>query len=304
MLTLTAISIDRYYAICYPLRFKSSLSKATKIIVLIWIVSLITMAPDLIYLSAKASQEISEAGLDTVLYSDCNYDWSEQHSRVFQFVKTILLYLLPFIFMFCAHFKIMQTLKEASKSVHFELQSTMKQVEQFTMKLAEQQSSLRGDQQQDSPAQGSVANQSICAGSRQIRFSEIPKEEQLVLISQSPANNNNSAHRPSLPASNGKVARRSLSEFFKTFSLNKPNSKSSSTLAYQLNNRASISSYQINFNPELESVANNNNSEQLLVSMHNKHKLESRRAAAKMLMTIVVIFGICYLPVHLINFLR
>lgn len=48
----------------------------------------------------------------------------------------------------------------------------------------------------------------------------------------------------------------------------------------------------------------NNQSSQLLVTMHNKSKLDSRKAAAKMLMTIVVMFGICYLPVHLINFLR
>lgn len=87
-------------------------------IFLIWVVSLILMAPDLIYLSAKYSQELSEAGLDTVLYSDCNYDWSEQSSRTFQFVKTILLYLLPFILMLCAHYKIMLTLRAASQSAH------------------------------------------------------------------------------------------------------------------------------------------------------------------------------------------
>lgn len=118
VLTLTAISIDRYYAVCYPLKFKSSLNQAKRIIVLIWIVSLILMAPDLIYLSAKYSQELSEAGLDTVLYSDCNYDWSEESSRIFQFVKTILLYLLPFILMLCAHYKIMLTLRAASQSAH------------------------------------------------------------------------------------------------------------------------------------------------------------------------------------------
>jgi len=113
VLTLTAISIDRYYAICHPLRFKSNLNQAKRIIGLIWAVSLLIMVPDLIYLSAKRSSDLSGAGLDTVLYSDCNYDWSTDASRVFQFVKTILLYLLPFVLMFWAHFRMLRELGEA-----------------------------------------------------------------------------------------------------------------------------------------------------------------------------------------------
>lgn len=42
----------------------------------------------------------------------------------------------------------------------------------------------------------------------------------------------------------------------------------------------------------------------IILTMHNKSKLESRRKAAKMLTAIVILFGICYLPVHLVNFLR
>lgn len=114
VLTLAAISIDRYYAICHPLKFKSNLSQAKRMIALIWIISLLIMMPDVIYLHAKQADDLAEAGLDTVLYSDCNYHWSEASSRLFQFVKTILLYLLPFILMFCAHFKIMRTLQRAS----------------------------------------------------------------------------------------------------------------------------------------------------------------------------------------------
>lgn len=69
------------------------------------------MLPDLFYLSATQSLELSEAGLNTVLYSDCNYTWSESSSQLFQYVKTILLYVIPFLFMFIAHFRIMKTLK-------------------------------------------------------------------------------------------------------------------------------------------------------------------------------------------------
>lgn len=123
VLTLTAISIDRYYAICHPLKFKSSLNQAKRMIALIWLVSLLLMSPDLLYLSAKPSQDLLESGIDTVLYSDCNYNWSEESSKLFQFVKTILLYLIPFLLMFCAHFKILQALRLASTMALQELKS-------------------------------------------------------------------------------------------------------------------------------------------------------------------------------------
>lgn len=35
-----------------------------------------------------------------------------------------------------------------------------------------------------------------------------------------------------------------------------------------------------------------------------KQQLLARRKAAKMLLAVVVMFGVCYLPVHLLNILR
>lgn len=78
---------------------------------------MLIMIPDLIYLSAHSSKELTEAGLDTVLYSDCNYNLTPEKSRYFQFVKTVLLYFVPFILMFVAHFKILKTLKSADKTL-------------------------------------------------------------------------------------------------------------------------------------------------------------------------------------------
>jgi len=39
-LTLTFISVDRWYAICFPLKFKSTTSRAKKSIALIWVLAL------------------------------------------------------------------------------------------------------------------------------------------------------------------------------------------------------------------------------------------------------------------------
>lgn len=41
VLTLTCISVDRWYAICHPIQFKSTTSRAKKVIVAIWVVSLV-----------------------------------------------------------------------------------------------------------------------------------------------------------------------------------------------------------------------------------------------------------------------
>jgi hypothetical protein len=40
VMTLTSISIDRWYAICHPLKFKSTTSRARTAIIIIWIVGL------------------------------------------------------------------------------------------------------------------------------------------------------------------------------------------------------------------------------------------------------------------------
>lgn len=370
VLTLTAISIDRYYAVCYPLKFKSSLNQAKKIIVCIWIVSLILMAPDLIYLSAKMSPELAEAGLNTVLYSDCNYDWSERSSRTFQFVKTILLYLLPLILMLCAHFKIMQTLQQASKSVNYKLEQViaapqphqasaethsheahqLSNMDNFNLSAAAEQVVAASS----APANMNPLNTTNAAAAaatpfdkarnlRQIRFagsstgsgqSNAPSSRQSTTTTTNTTITTVNTIPSSIPvvldeavgetdnspaAANVKrKLSKSVSEALSRFRLSRSNCASfaSSTGECQVvdfgalgrkfrdyRNNGSICStsnqYEINGRGSLS-----NPNQLMMVTMHNKNKLESRRRAAKMLMTIVVMFGICYLPVHLINFLR
>lgn len=41
VLTLTVISVERWYAICYPLKFKATTGRAKRLILLIWVIALI-----------------------------------------------------------------------------------------------------------------------------------------------------------------------------------------------------------------------------------------------------------------------
>lgn len=384
-------------------------------IFLIWIVSLILMAPDLIYLSAKMSPELAEAGLKTVLYSDCNYDWSERSSRIFQFIKTILLYLLPLILMLCAHFKIMQTLQQASKSATYQLEQVITtphsqsqsqpqspppvlQVNQ-DCKIANERALINERRPPCRPPEAPSNETNQMSSLDKLNLSvDIVGQEQVVAASSAPANINplyttasassplpvtassdvvrnmrqirfagsstgsGQSNAPSsrqsttttttttttLPATvvgsnetslsnlgeSGSVnnaaehdGRRRLSksfnEVFTRFKFSKANCTSfTSTTSenqssefipvpfgrkfrdYRANGSICSTSNQFEMKgaPTRGSITNIN--QLMMVTMHNKTKLESRRTAAKMLMTIVVMFGICYLPVHLINFLR
>jgi hypocretin (orexin) receptor 2 len=40
VLTLTFISVDRWYAICFPLKFKSTTGRAKTAIIIIWLLAL------------------------------------------------------------------------------------------------------------------------------------------------------------------------------------------------------------------------------------------------------------------------
>lgn len=210
------------------------------------------MLPDLIYLKAMPSYDLNEAGLDTVLYSDCNYTWSQQYSSYFQFVKTILLYFLPFVFMFCAHFKIMNTLKLASERLPSDRETY------------------------------SVHSAPIQLGPNQQRKNhleiQVDKNEETKSIEIALTDLNRGLASSCEPQST-------------TVLPEKNDTKRQSIFA-------NGSSSKCGHNCERQNLHKTH------IQMHNKTQLESRRNAAKMLMLIVIMFGICYLPVHLINFLR
>ncbi|KZC09016.1 PREDICTED: orexin receptor type 1-like [Dufourea novaeangliae] len=106
ILTLTFISIDRWYAICFPLRFKSTTSRAKTAIIGIWAIALLFDIPDLVVLRTVPTH----IKVETVLFTQCNMSWSPESQVTFTVVKLIFLYTGPLIFMSVAYWQIVRVL--------------------------------------------------------------------------------------------------------------------------------------------------------------------------------------------------
>nr|XP_018905595.1 PREDICTED: orexin receptor type 1-like isoform X1 [Bemisia tabaci] len=107
VLTLTFISIDRWYAICHPLKFKSTTCRAKTAIVIIWIVSLILDCPELYVLETRPSRQMT---MDLVYFTQCEPTWSDEWETGYQIAKIVLLYTLPLLFMTVAYYQIIKVL--------------------------------------------------------------------------------------------------------------------------------------------------------------------------------------------------
>ncbi|KAG7213895.1 hypothetical protein KM043_003099 [Ampulex compressa] len=107
VLTLTFISIDRWYAICFPLRFKSTTGRAKTAIIIIWMIALLFDIPDLLVLRTVPPKHIR---VKTVLFTQCASSWSPESQTTFTIVKLILLYTGPLIFMSVAYCQIIRVL--------------------------------------------------------------------------------------------------------------------------------------------------------------------------------------------------
>lgn len=73
VLTLSCIALDRWYAICHPLMFKSTAKRARNSIVIIWIVSCIIMIPQAIVM--ECSTMLPGLANKTTLFTVCDERW-------------------------------------------------------------------------------------------------------------------------------------------------------------------------------------------------------------------------------------
>ncbi|XP_053403183.1 orexin receptor type 2-like [Mercenaria mercenaria] len=79
VMTLCAISVERWYAICHPLRFHSTVRRARYIIAIIWVASACIAIPELI------TSTVIPLRPDTVLLSACYPAlWGDEIIVIFQ----------------------------------------------------------------------------------------------------------------------------------------------------------------------------------------------------------------------------
>ncbi|XP_055918850.1 orexin receptor type 2-like isoform X2 [Eupeodes corollae] len=106
VLTLTFISLDRWYAICFPLRYRTKISRAIASVSFIWIIALLSDIPEFFALHLKKPK----LRFESVLFTQCGTTWDLRTEMNFYITQLILLYVLPLLLMMIAYFKIVRIL--------------------------------------------------------------------------------------------------------------------------------------------------------------------------------------------------
>lgn len=95
VLTLSCISVERWYAICYPLKFKTSTTRVRTIIILIWLIAFVILTPELV--SLNVTSEYWQ--YHPTLLSVCRSTWGDSSQMAYELFKMIALFFLPLILM-------------------------------------------------------------------------------------------------------------------------------------------------------------------------------------------------------------
>lgn len=102
VLTLSVISIERFYAICHPLQFKATIRRTRLIICIIWIASLCILLPDVIVLDTHRKFKVEM----TILLTSCKPTWHYDQQVVYQLFIIMALFVLPLGLMAVAYVRI------------------------------------------------------------------------------------------------------------------------------------------------------------------------------------------------------
>nr|6TOD_A Chain A, Orexin receptor type 1 [Homo sapiens]6TOD_B Chain B, Orexin receptor type 1 [Homo sapiens] len=109
VLTLSFIALDRWYAICHPLLFKSTARRALGSILGIWAVSLAIMVPQAAVM--ECSSVLPELAARTRAFSVCDERWADDLApKIYHSCFFIVTYLAPLGLMAMAYFQIFRKL--------------------------------------------------------------------------------------------------------------------------------------------------------------------------------------------------
>ncbi|XP_076462821.1 orexin receptor type 2-like [Babylonia areolata] len=104
VLTLSAIAVERWYAICYPLRFKSTLGRARNMIVIIWITAMLIALPELVV--ADTHPYNYPPPFTSVLLTECGPAWEPWKQSIYQVILALAMYLAPMLLMLMTYIHI------------------------------------------------------------------------------------------------------------------------------------------------------------------------------------------------------
>ncbi|NWI99358.1 OX2R protein, partial [Crypturellus undulatus] len=109
VLTLSCIALDRWYAICHPLMFKSTAKRARNSIIIIWIVSCIIMIPQAIVM--ECSSVFPGLANKTTLFTVCDERWgAEVYPKMYHTCFFLVTYMAPLCLMVLAYLQIFRKL--------------------------------------------------------------------------------------------------------------------------------------------------------------------------------------------------
>ena len=99
VLTLSGISVERYFAICHPLNKRLNTRKLSVFIAIIWIAAALMALPELLY------QKLHNSYPDhvTPYLKYCRLTMTDKDKKYYQLFLMVILYDLPMCLMFFAY---------------------------------------------------------------------------------------------------------------------------------------------------------------------------------------------------------